>query len=79
MNFISRIKKWLTPKPELPHLPEGIYNQVLIDAAEELHNRHTCDSYEALANGDFAEYLGLTHDRIIEKRKELYGSLIEDR
>ena len=70
MGLIDRIKKWFNPKPELPHLPEDIYRQVLIDAAEELENRHI----SGLAIDDFGEYLGLTHDRIIEKRKELYGS-----
>ena len=75
MSFISRIKKWFKFSSELPHLDEDVYIQVLIDAKEELDSLHTCDHYVALEDR-FADFLALSHYRIIEKRKELYGELI---
>ena len=72
MSFINRIKKWFKPSSELPHLEEDVYLKVLIDAREELDNLHTCNHYVVLEDG-FADFLALSHHRIIEKRKELYG------
>ena len=75
MSFISRIKKWFKFSSELPHLDEDVYIHVLIDAREELDNLHTCGHDEASGDG-FADFLALSHYRIIEKRKELYGESI---
>lgn len=48
-----------------------MFNFYTKKVTEELDNLHTCDHYVALEDR-FADFLALSHYRIIEKRKELY-------